>query len=95
MAVKCLRNVPKRTSVGDATLTVLVPGDDVRVIWIVPEAALWLVISPTLREGDVLPTDRIPIAANERYPAIVTPGSRLLVRSDTGTINVVCHGVYE
>jgi hypothetical protein len=94
-AVRCNRNEPRRSSISDASLNVLVPGDDVRVVWIVADAALWLVYSSTLRDGGALPTDRIPISANERYPAVVGGGKRILVQAQTGSANVAFVGAYE
>jgi hypothetical protein len=97
-AVRCDRNTPKSASIPAATLTVLVPGDDVRVIWVVPEAAIWVFYSSTLRDGDTTPAlgvNGIPVAAGEKYPIRIPAGKRALVASQSGTIAVVLDGAYE
>jgi hypothetical protein len=98
VAVKCNRNEPRTASIPAATLTVLVPGDDVRVIWVVPAAAIWVFYSTSLREGDATPAsgaNGIPVAANEKFPIRVGGGKRALVASQSGTISAVFDGAYE
>jgi hypothetical protein len=97
-AVRCDRNTPKTASIPAAALTVLVPGDDVRVIWAVPDSAIWVFYSSSLREGDSTPVsgaNGIPVSAGEKFPVRVPAGKRALVASQSGTISVVFDGAYE
>lgn len=98
MAVRCNRNDPRTASIPAATLTVLVPGDDVRVVWIIPDAAIWVFYSASLREGDATPgsgANGIGVATGEKYPIRVPAGKRALVASQSGTISAVFDGAYE
>lgn len=97
-AVRCNRNEPKTASIPAATLTVLVPGDDVRVIWVVPDSAIWVFYSTSLRDGDTTPVSGVhgvPVAASEKFPIRVGGGRRVLLASQSGTVSVVLDGAYE
>lgn len=96
MAVRCNRNEPKTASIAQATVTLLVPGEDVRIIWVTSDSPLWLFYSATLADGASTPaSDRIPIVANEKYPVVLGAGKRALLASQSGTVSAVCYGAYE
>jgi hypothetical protein len=87
MAMTATLGRPATNASVGTTLTRIDPGTGVKVVWVRGSAAIYLVYSDTLAEGDALPANRFPLLANEAWPVIVT-GSPIFVAAATGTASV-------
>ena len=74
------------------TLTQVIPGDDVRTVWVKSDTDLYLVLDSSIADGASIGGTRgHRIAANESYP-IPIRDKRPLLASATGTANVTLIG---
>lgn len=91
MAIRVEANTDLRTSVG-TTLSHLIPGDDVHVIWVKGDADLYLVMDNAIADGAAIGGTRgFRIAANESWPIEVGP-VRPLIAAVTGTVALTLLG---
>lgn len=90
-------NAPRKTSITAALVSLIKPGDDVRVIWVRPTALVYFFYALNPDDGDTVAgamlTERWPVLANEAWPVPVVTGMRIGIYSDTGTVPIHVFGI--
>lgn len=93
MAVNADKYVPASTTLSSTTVTRIVPGDDVRLVWVSCDTDMYLVYDETLADGGSLPaTARFRIPANTLWPIEII-GVRPHIAAASGTPTATVLGV--
>lgn len=81
------RDQQVEVAIGTA-LSILVPGDDVHVMWFRPAVDAYFVYKADLEDGDAVAafaTTRMLVPAGEAWPLLVRPGYRIGVWAASGS----------